>query len=249
MDLWKVYCNKSELELKNMTESIFLEVSHFSVAKGRKVMLPRETNSKLAYLLGYTMGDGCLVDYLKRKVSTGSFKYEIKIASTTEDFAKNVLNPLFKNSFGIKGNIYKTNSECFVLYIQSKVLYVFLNKIFEFPIGKKKGKLIVPRLIKKSEYEIKKSFVAGFFDADGHVYIKNKEIAFTQADRRFLEELSEILNDIGINTRRIYQFKKEFGTTYSLTLKWNSVGRFVEDIPILYPDKVDKINELRRLLL
>lgn len=247
LKLWKDICKKSQLELEYLTDMIFSKSSYFSIAKGKKILLPKEVTPKMAYLLGYTMGDGCLVDYLKRKRNVGCFKYEIKIASATEEFA-GTLNKLFNDVFSIKGKIYKTKNKCLVLVIQSKVLYIFFNKILKMPIGKKKGKLKIPLIIRKASNEIKKNFIAGFFDADGCVYIKRKYISVSQADNNFLKELAEIFNGLGIKTRKIYKTEKELGITFSVSIRWCSVERFIDQIPILEKSKVKKINELRQQL-
>lgn len=246
VNLWESIFNRSTDYIINLA---FKESEYFSVAKGKRVRLPKETNIEFAYLIGYILGDGCLVDFRKKKVSTGSFKYEIKLASDREDFAIDVIKFLFKKIFDLDIKIYQTKHKMVEIFIQSKVLYIFLNKICDVPIGKKKGKLIVPSIFKKDSEDIKSGFIAGFFDADGCIYEKNKLIYFGQADKNFLIEISQLLLELNMLTRPIYKKEKELGITYELGLRSNSIQKFIDTVPLRHPNRIRRGNELKRIIL
>jgi intein/homing endonuclease len=245
-NLWRLILNKSTID--DVSGLAFKESQYFSVARGKKVRLPKEVNVELAYLLGYLLGDGCLVDFRKKKFRTGNFKYEIKLASDREDFAANVIKFLFKKIFGLDIRIYQTKHKMVEIFAQSKVLYVFLNKVCDVPIGKKKGKLTIPSIVKKSSEKIKAAFIAGFFDADGCIHEKEKLIYFGQADENFLKEISQLLEELSILTRPIYKKEKKLGTTYELGLRWNSLQRFIDIIPLLHPDRIRRANKLKKII-
>ena len=243
--LWKKTCNKNELDLKRKYDELFNKTIYFSIAKGNKVKLPKRITPKLAYLLGYLLSDGCLKDYKKIGERSGSPRYPIHFASNTFHFADKILNPLFYKLFEKKLGIYKIKgNKCFEVTLSSKVIYLFLYRVCEIPKGKKKGQISIPKVILNSSKNIQRSFVAGFFDGDGTIYVKNKEIAISQADKRFLEELSVVINNLGIDTRRMYTQRKELGITYCLSLRWSALKRFVDTVPFLEPNKIERAKEL-----
>ena len=231
LDIWRNVCNKNENDVKSKLDECFYETSYFSVMFGKRVNLPKVMTPELAYLLGNLFGDGCLTDYRKRIATRGFPEYPIAFASNTDKFLKEVILPYFKELFGINLKIYKQGNNCFVGKTSSKSVYFFLNKICGMPLGKKKGKLIIPEIIIGASSEIKTNFIAGFFDADGCIYVKNKHVSIVQADRRILESISYLIKSLGLSTRKIYTTKKELGTTYDLSINWKSVKEFLEIIP------------------
>jgi len=239
LDIWKNVCNKDEKDVKSKIDECFYESNYFSVMCGKKVNLPKIMTPKLAYLLGNLFGDGWLTDYRKRIASRGSPDYYIGFASNTDRFLKEVILPYFKELFEINLKIYQQGKNCFVGKTSSKSVYFFLNKICLMPLGKKKGKLKIPEVILKGSNEIKVNFIAGFFDADGCIYVKRKNISIVQADRKILESLSYLIKDLGLSTRKIYTTKKELGVTYDLSISWKSVKEFLEMIPFKELKKIE----------
>lgn len=230
--IWKSICSKSDMEISNRLDHIFKKTKYFSVARGKRVKLPRIIDSKLAYLLGFLLGDGCIKERTESLYGGKSNDYPISFAINDFRFGKKIVCPYFQGIFGTNIPMYKLkNYNCFEATTSSKVIYIFLNQVFEIPTGKKKGKLKIPTLINSSSRVIKTHFVAGFFDADGNIYVKNKEISITQADKRFLTQLSSLLETLGIQTRRIYTTNKELGTTYYLSIRRNSNSLFLRRIP------------------
>ncbi|MBU3896945.1 MAG: hypothetical protein KJ697_03365 [Nanoarchaeota archaeon] len=247
INIWKGVCRKSEDEKNKIIESAFKENEYFSVAKGKIVKLPKEITEELSYIIGYIIGDGCLVDIWKPKMRTGNFKYMIEIASDTVKFA-NKFNKFINNQFDLKANIYKTNSKCFEIYIQSKVLFIFLNKICGIPMGKKKGQLKIPDIIYNGSKEIKNAFIAGFFDADGCIYEPDKKIIFAQADRMFLEELKLFTERLNMQSGKISTRVKEFGITYDFSLKVDSIPTFLNNTPLQHPNRIKRANNMRAIV-
>ncbi len=245
LKLWQEICNKNQMDINNRLDKFFYNIKSFSVSKGHNVMLPNKLTPKFAYILGYLLGDGCLKDYRKYIFKRGTPQYPIHFASDSYHFANKILCPYFSEVFGISPRIYKMSTEeCFEILIGSKAIYSFLNKVCDMPLGKKKGKLHIPSVIKQAPKEIQVNFIAGFFDADGCIYVKRKEISIAQADKIFLEELSTLIKNLGIETRKIYTQRKEWGTTYSLTISWNSTEKFLRDIPLLKENNVNKAKEV-----
>jgi len=127
-------------------------------------------------------------------------------------------------------------------------LYLFFNKKCDIPIGKKKGKLIIPKIISDGSKKIKFAFIAGFFDADGCIFEKQKYISFTQADKKFLMNLSNLLNSLRISTRPIYVTRKELGITYTFSIRFKALKIFLDNIKVVHPDRVRRMNKLKNMI-
>ncbi len=240
LKLWRYTCHKKSKHADLILKSVLS--SKFSVEKGKSVKLPTILTDKLAYLIGYTLGDGCLAGKERSN-------YAIRLASDTKTFLKSTIQPLFEEIFSIRGHIYKViDGRCYELQVHSKVLYSFFEKMFEIPIGKKKGKLVIPRLILGSSRKIKMAFISGFFDADGCIYEKGKSVSFTQADKKFLQSLSDLLVSEGILTRPIGTRKKEFGITYDFSIRWHSLPEFLRSAHFLHPDRIRRAANLEKML-
>lgn len=249
LELWATICKKSYLDIKHKEEEIYQNIDYFSIRKGKRVKFPIKVDNDFAYFLGYLMGDGFLGG-LKTNTNKkrGNPFYTVRFASYNREFAKDCLLPKFERIFNVKGTIFNLNSNCYDCHINSKIISVFLNKICGMPYGKKKGKLHVSKIISDSTNTIKQNFIAGFFDADGYIYVKNKDIAISQGDKGILEEIALLLQSIGIETRKIYTQHKELGITYNLSLRWNSVEKFINTIPFSDINKIKGANILKNAL-
>ena len=155
-------------------------------------------------------------------------------AKSTENISHNRLKRKFSfvkqfEAFFYISNTRNTNTATFT----TTVVEADFDQLVGVKIlkGKKKGKLRISEVILGASDEIKINFIAGFFDADGCIYVKRKNISIVQADRKILESLSYLLNSLNISTRKIYKTKKELGVTYDLSISWKSVKDFLEMTP------------------
>jgi len=120
--LWKNFCRISKSEENTIINLAFIRCRYFSMAKSKKVKLPTQMTVDLAYLIGYTIGDGCLSGNSLIKRS----QFRIRIASDTKQFLKQTIGPLFAKLFSIKGSIYKiSNSRCYEFSVQSSFVFIF----------------------------------------------------------------------------------------------------------------------------
>ena len=139
---------------------------------------------KLAYLGGLCVGDGTII-YKGTNLKTGRFytkenKYEIRVYD--EDYA--FLNKV-KEIYG--GKIRKTGENCYALEIYNKELIEKLIPYLQPPIN---------------DLEAFRTWIAGFFDAEGNVYKRDDRPSgyarIINTDKQLLEKLIKILNAIGI---------------------------------------------------
>jgi len=186
-------------DLSSEIEKLINGVATGSGANRKIIQLPFVLTQNLSYFLGYLLGDGCL----KSKEWTIFFVDEYKEQIQKIQDKGYVL-------FGIKGKINHMVNQT-ELYIYSKSLWLFFNKLFEIPSGKKK-EIHIPQIIQKNpEYHI--SFLQGFVDADGGLCrveeydkiplwcIKKPQIEVSSKSKTILSQLQNILktNDIRSN--------------------------------------------------
>lgn len=161
--------------------------------KRNKEILNLNANSpELAEFIGILIGDGFLGVYGRNKMIqiTGN-----KINDRV--YYKKFLIPLIKNLFNINPNFYE-RKDCIRLTIYSKILLNSINKLFNFPIGKK-GEISIPfNLIKTNKCKI--ALIRGLFDTDGTIYLERKKypiISITTTSKILSSQIFTLFNDFG----------------------------------------------------
>ncbi|BAD85494.1 translation initiation factor IF-2 [Thermococcus kodakarensis KOD1] len=79
-----------------------------------------------------------------------------------------------------------------------------LRVLFEYPERQKAKSIRVPRILFIAPRKYVSRFLRGYFDADGHVSLKDARIEVTSASQEFLEDLSLLLLRFGI-VSKIYR--------------------------------------------
>lgn len=143
-------------------------------------------SSNMAYILGFTIGDGCVLECNK--------DYRLQYGIHTKDIS--VLEYINKNISNNKYKIYTykkidklTNKtkEISNLCISSKHIFTSLNNLGVY--SRKTGQEILPNIPE----EFKGCFLAGYHDADGYLNkgLKNSPyFEFTCGSKEFLENLN-----------------------------------------------------------
>lgn len=166
----------------------------------RGLILPKIISNDLAEFLGILAGDGCIAKYVRgRKVD-----YWISIVGNSiddEKYIKNHVIPLIKNLFNINPKIYEFKKQKTIrISIRSKGLFNFL-KTLGMNIGPKKN-IHIPYIIKmKRNFFF--SFLRGFMDTDGSVYLRNGNypvLSNSQKSRKIIEEIELYLKNFGFST-------------------------------------------------
>ena len=192
---WQSICNKSIEEFEASWEKCYKEGIYFGCMNGKKIKLPKEIDFKLAYLLGYIIGDGHLADPNVTYDRFTSYNSEIRITDQNKETFI-FLAGLFKDLFNYKPMIYcemsKSNKPFYRFVIKSKPIHRFLMIVCGIPVGDKRGKTKIPKIIMNSELELQKWFISGFFDADGcitHIKSRWPVITITQYSQEILKEI------------------------------------------------------------
>lgn len=155
-----------------------------------KIKIP-ELNESLAEIIGALNGDGHISKY----------KYEINIVSHSDEKSyQEYLKNLFVKTFGVTPSDY-LQGNTIKIRIYSIDLHKLLTEEYGLPIGKKKGKLKIPKEIKKSSILLK-SYLRGLFDTDGSFYFRRKKdpvLEISSADSQFLKEVKNALVSLNFN--------------------------------------------------
>lgn len=173
------------LQLKNQNtdnlESVYCILREGKRGRGACIRIPLNLTEKLAYFVGWVIGDGSLTkDNLS--IDTG----------LNEDYKKSLLETI-KELFDIEGKIYKNDESR--IYINSKILSKILNNVFEIPYGYKARKVDVPKVIQKSKNKIVANFLKGLFEADGSF---TSNINLTTFSKNLATKVIFLLSRLGI---------------------------------------------------
>ena len=144
------------------------EILFSSKDKIRGLTIPNKMSNKLSEEIGIHVGDGSMNIYGKSHLYSleGHHKED-------KEYYKFHIAPLIKSLYNLKVRLRKRrNAGVYGFQIGSKGLILF-KKTFGFPLGPKK-EIGIPKIILNSDKEIIASFVRGFFDTDGGIYLEKK---------------------------------------------------------------------------
>lgn len=242
--LWSRICNKTLVDELRIFKEIERNITFFSISGGNKIFLPKEINEKCAYLMGYLSGDGYLANpftyYSKRK----KLNCVISFSDQSKEFLESVIKPylysLFKINVEVKRSK-KTNS--YFITFNSKILHTYLTNVIGFKFGAKGDNYSIPSKIFNSNIKINLIYIRGLFDADGTIFLHNKNIiiALRQKSKRILDEIKNILHNENIYCTGPYL--DIAASTYLLQIKnKESILNFKNKVGFDYPSKRDIIN-------
>ena len=206
-------------------------------------------NEDLSRLIGHAFGDGSIH---KKK------EYFIYTNSNVE--MQETVTKLVEKQFG---KVSQNNGTS----IGGTPRRQFSNKVGRelVKLGAPRGSKVlqetkVPIWILDGSKEIKSSFLAALFDDEGNFRNDaSKQIAFKAAKEisrqsnleQYLEQLTKMLNEIGIKTSGIKkdQIKKRKDGIEIVSLRFWITGKvnfsaFKENIPLRHPDKLRNLNEM-----
>jgi hypothetical protein len=187
--------------------------------KNRTETIPLpELNDTLAEFLGALAGDGHL-----NKVT-----YEISISMDKDldkQYSQYILK-LYKQLFGICARTYvqKTSNKikCFAY---SQDLVNQLSKIYNLPIGKKKGNLHIPEQIKTNK-NLLRSYIRGLFDTDGSIHRHHTNTAMIEIVSRdpiFIQEIKQAVTNLGftssLSNKNLYIYRQKEITKFFNEIK------------------------------
>lgn len=192
----------------------------------KNIKFPTKIDNDLAYLLGYSYGDG----YTDRKTA-----FEVACADSWPEIT-NKLFEIFPRIFSFTPRLCQGDGALHKIRFNDKTFIDFLrmNEILK----QKAGNLILPDFI-FNNYSLFVSFYSGIFDADGYASGKKKGYNLTLIDRNVMKELQIILSLCGIISRIHVEDRTKQGwqTMYPLSIcgthsQKNLVSGFSESVKI-----------------
>ncbi|MDD5651017.1 MAG: LAGLIDADG family homing endonuclease [Candidatus Nanoarchaeia archaeon] len=210
---WKIEDIAKELNISSRTVSKYTQtVPHPNNVHAKK---PLSNSAKiltieLAEILGYICAEGCDSDYIdnhwgydKRRGKSyrrSSKRVSITFSNTDEGLKKHFIN-IFNKVFGYSRHFNKSGNFCInrievVKYLRDYSLF-----------GSKRWK--VPKQIKNANNKIKSAFCRAYFDGDGTIETKKKEIRLDSTNENGLKEVKTLLDNLKFNSH-FYSFKGRY---------------------------------------
>ena len=240
LNLWRIKYNITEREFKEKWDLVYSKVTGYSQNSAKRVILPRELNHNLAYLIGYFQGDGHLKKELKKQENSIHF-YDGNLEMLEK------INEIIEKEFGIKGNVYFDS--CYRIRVCSRPIYMFFKEVLGLRSGRKTRSVEVPEVIRNANLQLQLSFIKGFFDAEGTVgeNYKNPWLEVGQASKDspceiliwIREKLNE--NSIYLSEPKRSQHHEFFRIRIA---KRETIKRFFELVSSSHPIKKIKFEKI-----
>lgn len=195
------------------------------VGRKRLIRIPLHNSDDLSFLAGIIIGDGHLGRKKRRiQLEMNDYRTLIKVARIFHE----VFN--VRTSLRIVKKQELNYQQTWRIVFESKEISLFLNKIFEIPLGKKSHIVRVPAIIFESDANLKRSFIKGLFLADGS--LKKKTIRFSSKSNMLIDDLARLFKTIGFNTvKRCYRNETFNSTYFELFLMTEEAERFKLEVP------------------
>jgi intein/homing endonuclease len=211
-----------------------------NIKKINKIELTPQT----AYLTAVIIGDGNLSNYVKSKLKPSP---DYRIVIDLSDRAYLIyLDKLIKKIIYTRSQptipLQRGNRQPRLsIAIRNKSLFYFFYKDMGIPKGKKSSIVFVPEKIKKASLEIKKYFLAGYFDTDGG--FRGGTLGFTTASKRLNSEVSDLLFEFNmghsLDSWINKKYSKEF---YGIRLRKKEIDNFLNTFPFQNKEKLVRIS-------
>jgi ribonucleotide reductase alpha subunit len=197
---------KDEAEFVPLTANPYIR-SKMCTTLNEKVTLPTHLTPELAYLLGYTYGDGYVIS--GKKVTWQDNKGLSIVVANNQPEAQERLVSLIRNLFSLEPIVSPGDGECTVIRVYSRVLIEWLEGN---GLLKQKAELVrVPEAIFKSPSQVIGAFVGGYFEADGCDRGSKGGYGIDSVSREMLQDLQILLLANGIVSHIAVQDRTALG--------------------------------------
>ena len=189
--------------------------------------LPKYLGEQLAYLIGYSYGDGCVIhknDEVRGLSLSCSNDYET---------IKEELESVCLSVFGYEISRCKGDGDLEVLFMHNKTIAGFLNH--NGLLKEKSHGIVFPDKILRSPSSVQLAFLSGYFDADGYASGSKRGFVFASVCGEFLKKTQIVLSTYGIASKIHVEPREEKGwkDLYSLCVVGSvSQKRFVDLLTI-----------------
>ncbi|MBI2667644.1 LAGLIDADG family homing endonuclease [Candidatus Woesearchaeota archaeon] len=211
--------------------------------------LNAKNNSNIAYIIS-ALRDGCFTQ------QNSNYIYRIRVYQKNKIWI-NRLSNILESTFDKTPRItFDKRKGIWCLEINSKTIFKEIVKLSEYPGSQKEWK--TPSWILKSSNEIIKSYIKGFFDAEGGIpHIEEREIApkdirihFSQGNKQSLSELKSLIERFNIKTGKVcgpYYKKGYSNPQYVLMIHGiKEMIKFYNLIGSLHPLKIKRFEIIKQ---
>lgn len=159
----------------------------------RITSFPTYLAPEFVFLAGIIIGDG----HIKKN------RYQIYVEMVNKEIIL-LIKEQIQKTFNIKIKVTqvidkRSNRKLrWKIIISSRLIWIFFNKFFQIPAGKKNFIVEIPEIVLKGSLETKRQFITGLFLADGGIK-RRESIAFTCSNEKMANEIAEILREFGID--------------------------------------------------
>ena len=203
-----------------------------------KHILPKKMSPELAFILGSLVAEGNV-----SKEQIGFCNSDKKYLESYKKAFIRVFPDCRLHEFTRKPQGFSKKEYC-SLEIHSKLVIEFLKNLGLNPVRAADKK--VPEIIYSSSKESLSSFLKGYAEGDGSVYLSGApEIAFISKSKKLLAELQIILLRFGIESSNRYQPSKNINKL--LFRGRNNLNLFRETIGFISEHKNQKLEEVSRM--
>jgi ribonucleoside-diphosphate reductase alpha chain len=180
----------------------------------KEISVPREIDTKLAYVLGVMYGDGHVgLHQVSKKIQTVS----VAMADDQPEI-KRKYNDFIRGLFGISTTERRGSGALERVDICSRQVLELLSQ--NGLLKQKSAELIYPEKVFNSSAEVNFSFISGFFDADGSVVRGKKCFKISSVCKDFLLKIQDIFLSYGVvsTLHECVREEENWQTLYSLTI-------------------------------
>ena len=184
-----------------------------------KIKMPETDDPLLAEEIGLHLGDGSM-NYYKGK---GFYQLRGHLTDDRPHYETRI-KPLYKKLFDIDVSLREMpSSGVYGFQKWSTELVDYKSHVLGLPLGKKLDFRIPEFLL--NQPDLSRSFLRGYFDTDGCLYIENKygkpypRVEFSSISETFTKQLSHIITRLGF---RFYYYKLD-----RKQLGWQDIYRII----------------------
>ena len=209
----------------------------------KKFDINLELTRELAYFIGLFIGDGFTNKYDEHHYITQFVGCKSKELEYYQDiFSKNS-----NKIFGLTPKISEDKKfDAIRINFYSKDMFDLITKRFNIKAGRKSHDVLIPDEILNSTKEILLACIAGFYDAEGFIYLDKRNIykkpypilGLHINNPELIKQIDKIL--LGINIKHLTRDNFSRIDIYGK----EEINNFIENIKILNPKHLKKIDDL-----
>ena len=163
---------------------------------------------RLAYSVGFFMGDGCLSAYPDSK--SGKIYHSVRFGKPDCNVLERVrdqIKDVFGKEYRVRARILKSGMQYYVMDVYSK-------DIFDFFAVNTCMKAALPQEYFSAPEEIRREVLRGLFDSDGHVAefmdgsIHRWQVGFSNTNLPLVQTVASMMQRIGVKVGVISEMKK-----------------------------------------